>query len=516
MANKNVFKSWLGRMIPKTDAVNSEKAPAYEFPAKHALAQYAATGCLNTTFYATAQEQLDEVLKLASTVDFDFVAKTAVYAREKGAMKDLPAFLSAALSVLDGALLERVFPRVMNSSKMVRNFVQIVRSGAVGRKSLGSRPKRLVRQWMDGRTDEQLFHDSVGNDPSLADLVKMVHPAPKTASRKALYGYLIGREHDASALPAAVAGYEAFKKGESGVIPMVPFQMLTALKLDKHGWEEIARNASWTMTRMNLNTFARHEVFKRKTMVTQVADRLRDREQIEKAKAFPYQLMAAFLAADENVPSEIREALQDAMEYAIRNVPVLKGKVYVCPDVSGSMSSPVTGQRKGSTTSVRCIDVAALVAASVLRRNPSAEVLPFETKVVKLAINGRDSVMTNARKLASVGGGGTACSAPLAKLNAEDARGDLVILVSDNESWMDAGGRGTATLREWEMFKARNPGARLVCLDLQPNKTTQAMERPDILNIGGFSDSVFEVIAEFAEGRLNSDHWVGKIEEVIL
>jgi len=31
---------------------------------------------------------------------------------------------------------------------------------------------------------------------------------------------------------------------------------------------------------------------------------------------------------------------------------------------------------------VQCIDVAALVAASILRKNPSAEVLPFEQDVV--------------------------------------------------------------------------------------------------------------------------------------
>jgi 60 kDa SS-A/Ro ribonucleoprotein len=61
------------------------------------------------------------------------------------------------------------------------------------------------------------------------------------------------------------------------------------------------------------------------------------------------------------------------------------------------MLSPVTGQRKGSTTKVRCIDLAALVAAAVLRKNPSAEVLPFESHVVKVNLNPRDSVMTNAQ-----------------------------------------------------------------------------------------------------------------------
>ena len=53
------------------------------------------------------------------------------------------------------------------------------------------------------------------------------------------------------------------------------------------------------------------------------------------------------------------------------------------------------------------MDVAALVAAAILRRNPTAEVLPFEESVVTLRLSPRDSVMTNAERLASVGGGGT-------------------------------------------------------------------------------------------------------------
>ena len=200
---------------------------------------------------------------------------------------------------------------------------------------------------------------------------------------------------------------------------------------------------------------------------------------------------------------------------AIANVPSVDGKVYVCPDVSGSMSSPVTGLRKGATTAVRCIDVAALVAAAVLRKNPRTEVVPFECDVVQMRLNPRDSVMTNASKLAAVGGGGTNCSAPLALLNRRKATGDLVIFISDYESWVDAGrGRGTAMMSEWNAFKQRNPNARLACIDVQPYRTVQATERADILNVGGFSDEVFSVISEFAAGRLNADHWIGVIESV--
>jgi 60 kDa SS-A/Ro ribonucleoprotein len=264
---------------------------------------------------------------------------------------------------------------------------------------------------------------------------------------------------------------------------------------------------------MNLNTFARHGVFKFGGMAEKLAARLADPEKIRRARVFPYQLLVAYMNVGKEVPGVLREALQDAMEVAISNVPEIEGKVVVCPDVSGSMQSPVTGYRKGANSAVRCIDVAALVAAAFLRKNRDARVLPFEVQVVDVALNPRDTVMTNATKLAKVGGGGTNCSAPLRLLNTEKAAPDLVVFVSDNESWADPkAGRGTAVMAEWEKLKNRNPKARLACIDLTPNTTTQAPDRKDILNIGGFSDTVFDLVAAFAAGADGSDHWIREIE----
>ena len=520
MANKSLFKSLIGKLLPATDALNEENTPAYALSPKRRLAQYAATGCLNRTFYVDANEQLAQVLELCEKVDAEFIAKTAIFCRERGYMKDMPALLCAVLSIKDRALLAQVFPRVIDNAKMLRNFVQIMRSGAVGRKSLGTAPKRLVREWLDARDPVSLFKANVGQNPSLADIVKMVHPRPKDANHAALFSYFIDRSRAVDALPDIVREFEAFKRGESKEVPDVPFQMLTALELGKAEWTAIARRAPWQMTRMNLNTFARHGVFDEPGMAELIAERLRDPLKIAKARVFPYQLMVAYAmaAANKQIPVVVTNALQDAMEIATKNVPEFPGKVYVFPDISGSMHSPVTGYRKGSTSTVRCVDVAALVAATVLRKNSQAEVIPFESNVVKVRLNPRDSVMTNAAKLAKLPCGGTNCSAPLAFLNKQNAKGDLVIYVSDNESWVDAphygrfGGSATATMQEWSKFRNRNPGARMVCIDVQPYGTVQVKERRDILNIGGFSDQVFELIAEFANGNLNADHWIGVIE----
>ena len=130
MANRNLFQSIAGKLLPKTDALNEEFAPAYKLEPKHALAQYAATGCMNHTFYASAEEQLARVLELCQKVDSEFIAKTAVFCRERGFMKDMPALLCAVLSVRDRVLFSKVFPRVLcRHQKMIGHRLSTLISG---------------------------------------------------------------------------------------------------------------------------------------------------------------------------------------------------------------------------------------------------------------------------------------------------------------------------------------------------------------------------------------------------
>lgn len=503
--------------LPACDTLNAAQAPAYAYSAKHKLAQLAVTGCLNQTFYASAESQLADVLQLVAELDSRYVAKAALYARRKGHMKDMPALMLSALTAQRSVLVPELFEQVVDNGKMLRNFVQILRSGATGRKSLGSQPKRLVQNWLNSASEYQLLQASVGNQPSLADVVKMVHPKPKEAWRAAFFAWLIGKPVDVAALPELTRSLLMFRSGASTEVPQVPFQLLSNQTLSPEQWVTQARNMGWQALRMNLNTLARNGAFQVAGCAEYVAGRLADAEAVAKARVYPYQLLAAYRMAGDDVPLVVREALQDALELSLANVPALQGAVVVCPDVSGSMHSPVTGYRPGASTAVRCIDVAALVAAAVLRKQPAARVMPFEVQVVDIKLNPRDSVMSNAQKLAAIGGGGTNCSAPLARLADSKAKVDTLILVSDNESWIDARRRGASnTLQQWARIKKINPHARLVCIDMQPGATTQAADREDILNVGGFSDAVFDVIAQFTAGHYGAGHWVEAIEAMQL
>jgi 60 kDa SS-A/Ro ribonucleoprotein len=513
MANRALFQTQPSA-LPSSMVRNQAGAPAYAFSHQHALAQLAITGCLNQTYYASAETQLSEVIARCMDVPAEFVAKTAIYARQFGNMKDMPALLVAYLASFDGALCEAVFEQVIDNGKMLRNFVQILRSGVVARKSLGTRPKRLVQRWLENATDQRLISAMVGNQPSLCDVIKMVHPKANSPERTAFFGYLIGKTVDMALLPVEIQALEVFRKDATQPVPNVPFQLLTSAELSPAHWRQIATYASWQTTRMNLNTFVRHDVFSDKACAALVAARLADAELIAKARAFPYQLLAAHKNAV-NIPEAVRAALAAAVEVSVRNVPKIAGSVAIAVDVSGSMSSPVSGYRAGASSTMRCVDVAGMMAATIVACNPGAMVLPFNDGVQNFDWRAK-GVLAQAGALAAMLGGGTNISAPLQALKARGVAPDLVIILSDNQSWLDARHGQSATMQAWAALKARNPGAKLVCVDLQPYTNSQAQEGGDVLNIGGFSDEVFALIANFAKGELGAQSLVAKIQGVCL
>ncbi len=545
MANKSLFASLTSR-LPRANAVNEAGGRAYKLEPKHALAQVAATGTFGNAFYSTAETQLDEVLKLIDEVDDNqYLAKLALYAREKAFMKDMPAALLVALSVRDTELMHRVFDRVVDNGRVLRTVFQMIRSGQFknkagkGRVGLSSSVQRAFQRWLNTASVGKLLSASIGNDPSLRDILRMARPTPKDNARRAMFGWLTGKEVEKWApaggddLPVEVQSLIAYRNSESeeaqaliaGGLDNVRWDLLSDAAKGPKVWAALARKMGPQALRMNLNTLLRHDVLATSAMVDYVADRIADESEIRRSKQFPYQYFAAYLNADDNVPQKIKTALHKAAEIACGNVPELPGPVVIGLDTSGSMSCAVIGNRgRGATSKMRCIDVAALFAAAILRRNPDSVVIPFDTSAYDAKIDPNDSILSIAERLAKYGGGGTDCSLPLVAANQKHAKRKFagVVLVSDNESWVGTGRHGsTGVMTAWEAFVAnqrklagKEASPKLVNIDLQPYQTVQACERADIMNIGGFSDSVFNVISAFLAD--NNQRFVAEVEAIEL
>ncbi len=169
----------------------------------------------------------------------------------------------------------------------------------------------------------------------------------------------------------------------------------------------IARKMGPQALRMNLNTLLRHDVLATTEMVNYVADRIADEAEVRRLRQFPYQYFAAYVNSDDKVPAKIKAALHKAAEIACGNVPELPGPVVIGLDTSGSMGCSVTGLRagrngtRGATSKMRCVDVAALFAAAILRRNPDSIVIPFDTRAYDVRIDPSDSILSIAERRAS-------------------------------------------------------------------------------------------------------------------
>lgn len=567
MANKTLFASTNSNR-PPANAVNEAGGRAYALEPKHALAQLAATGTFGNAFYTSAEDQLDSLTKLVRQVDDDvFLAKLAVYARTKAKMKDMPAALVCLLSRRNTELMHRVFDRAIDNGRVLRTLFQMVRSGRFGRRGLSSSLQRAFQRWLNEASVGKLISASIGNDPSLRDVLRMARPTPTDDERRAFFGWLTDKPAEAWApateadLPVQVRLLDAYRTATTAAEQVrilseqglaVRWDLLADAALGTEVWIEIAKKMGPQALRMNLNTLQRHGVFgdvgdgrsigraitdalgvtprdAGADMVDYVAGRIADEDEVRRSGQFPYQYLAAYLNATDTVPRTIRTALHTAAEIACGNVPELPGPVVIGVDTSGSMQMAVTGNRgRGSTSKMRCVDVAALFAAAVLRRNPDSVVVPFDTRAYDVRVDPADSILSLSERLAKFGGGGTDVSIPLREANTTYRERAFagIVLVSDNESWVHRGrafgyGRGgtTGVMDEWQRFveNQRSLGFRspkLVCIDIQPYGTTQAPERPDVLNVGGFGDAVFELVAAFLEE--DAGRFVAEVEAVEL
>lgn len=545
MANRTLFSSVKSR-LSRANATNEAGGRAYKLAPKHALAQIAATGTFGNAFYSKAETQLLEVLKLIDQVDDnEFLARLALYARQKAYMKDMPAALLVALSLRDTELMHRVFDRVVDNGRVLRTMFQMIRSGQFSDSSgktrigLSSSVQRAFRRWLNEASTAKLLSASIGNDPSLRDILRMARPTPKDNQRRALFGWLTDKEIAKWApateadLPIEVQSLIAYRASQTedgqaliaGDISGVRWDLMADAALGPKVWTALAFKMGPQALRMNLNTLLRHDVFKSSAMVDYVAERIANESEIRRARQFPYQYFAAYLNVADEVPHKIKSALHAAAEIACGNVPRLPGPVVIGLDTSGSMGCAVTGNRgRGATSKMRCVDVAALCAAAILRSNPDSVVIPFDTAAYDAKMDPSDSILSIAARLAKYGGGGTNCALPLEAANRRFAKRVFAgaILVSDNESWIGTGRYGsTGVMTAWNSFlrnqrklAGRDADPKLVCIDIQPYRTTQAVERADIMNIGGFSDTVFNVVSAFIAN--DDQRFVAEVEAMTI
>lgn len=485
---------------------NHEGFPTFVHGLRDQVRNFLRTGTLSGTFYVgvhqLAQETIETLRRFAEQ-DPMALAQEAVAAREDGYMRTLPIVALAVLSgVPDKTALRTAAPRVLRIPRDVAQFVEICKSGAIpGVQSFGGCRIAPVRTFCEGLSEFHSLKGTQNRHISLADVVRLSHPVPTDEKQRELLGWLSGHIRGASVrLNPQLVAFEALKRTSDPAEQVrliregrLPYEAVTAVvaKPSAEVWSALLEQAPTFNLLRNLRTFTRHGVFADPANVALAAAKLSRPDALRQARVLPFQCYTAWKAytADGQADPRIVAALSDAIEQSVGNLPVFQGRVAIAPDVSGSMQWCFTN--KEQTTSAA--EVAGIFAAGLLRQSPNARVLPFESHVVSLSLNPRDSVLANARAIASIGGGGTSLSAPVEKLLAERDAVDLFVGITDEEEWV---GRGF--LETWRQYRAEvSPRAKAVLVTVVPNQHRPVPEtEPGVHFVHGWSDAVMRYVAE--------------------
>ena len=358
-------------------------------------------------------------------------------------MKDMPALLLASVSRRD--------PKIDGSGVRSRDRLAADASDVRADRALGRHGPQVarvgaqaVRASLAGPADRRGALRRVGRERAVARRRGQdgASEAGDARARGAVRLPDGPRRWLAEALPALVQQFEAFKAGDRREVPDVPFQMLTA------AGSEPARVVRGCAPRFVADDPDEPEHVRAARRVRRAGDDGATSPRVCATRRRSLGRGCSRIScwprtARSTAPCRARCETRSKTRWRSRS---RTSRASTARSTSVRTSRDRCGRRspdigQGATTAVRCVDVAALVAAAIVRKNPTAEVLPFEESVVPLRLSPRDSVMTNAERLASIGGGGTCVSAPLARAQrASSATGDLVVIVSDNESWVDAAG----------------------------------------------------------------------------
>lgn len=495
---------------PQATERNAAGGVAYKLSDEETLAQYVLTGTFNGTYYVSGETQLDEIKRLAKGVSPAFIFKLALYAAEEGRMKDTAvALVCILIGQKEGLLARSAATSVIRGGKSLRLFVQMMRSGQfTNGKSLGSTGRKIVQRFVDQNPD-WVWSQSTGSNPTFKDVIKLAHPKPATKSHEALFGYILGKAHDPEILPLKLRALMAFDPKTSAELPPAPYEMLASLPLEGNLLKAFIWQMTYPQLRQSLNMLAKRGAFEDKETLDYVVNKLRQPSESTQ----PFQLFSTSKHT-EDLPFAFKDALADAVEKALTHVPELAGRTLIAVDCSGSMSNPITGNRGTASSKIECREAAALMAAALWRKNPgSTKVVLFGTDLIPdldNAVNPRDSLKTITQAISKVNAGGTNTSLPLWWANG--GRGvdktdyDNVILISDNEGWVQSHIdyrhiRGTGLMGEWEVFRVRNPQARMAIIDITPGHTSQAPPSREIAHIGGFNDNIWGILEDHFSGK---------------
>jgi hypothetical protein len=258
-------------------------------------------------------------------------------------------------------------------------------------------------------------------------------------------------------------------------------------------WESLIPTMGYMALLRNLRNFEKAGISRDARKAVQ--GRLADPAQVAKSRQFPFRFLSAYRAVEGDWWNE---ALSDALDASVGNLPKFKGRTLVLVDTSGSMRSPISQK-----SSVSHVDIGGLFGVALAKAGMDVDLYGFADGVFQHDLPKGGSILKGIqsfdRKIGSVGHGTETVKSLKAAWNGHDR----VILISDMQAFADYGSYGWGSRRETGKVTSAVP-AEVVMYGLNPSgyrSTALDLSKPNRYEIGGFSDQVFRMMALIEAGN---------------
>lgn len=502
------------------DHVNKEGAPSYAPTLREGLLEVLMLGTFGNAFYASSKELSEDalaIIKESVATDPLYTAKATVVARNEGYVRSAPIIALATLVAGDKeakALARLIFPSIIRTADDLRSFVGFVQSGQI-QHSFGGIAQRLTATWLRDHLDayQAIKYAGSGERLSLRNILRLSHPKAKNASQNAIFGWLTSGavSDDAPEMIKALGLLSGDDVDNEAIVNLIktnhlPFEaVMPRVNMNavsnKDVWGALLDNAPYMFLLRSLNAMSKAGVFSDKAALDIACEKISNPQRVAKSMQFPFRFLSAANALQEaGAPKKLINAVYDALEVSVGNIPQIGngGQIVVAPDVSGSMDGTTIAK------SVSASDVAGIFAGAIWKANPQARVIPFgtDTHESDVSASPRDTVMTIAKAIGKIYGGGTDLGAPVRALIKDGTKADLFIGITDSEDWA---GRGF--LSDWEDYKRKvNKDAKAVLIQLVAyGDRVVPPAYPGVSYVYGWSDQVLRYLAYTQSGAKMSE-----------
>jgi 60 kDa SS-A/Ro ribonucleoprotein len=428
------------------------------------------TSFLDDKFYESGSDRLNRIVGLVKQCKPQFVANLAIIARTEFHLRSVAHVLAGELAktVDSSKYLGIVKDTIIGVCERPDDMLEI--ASYLGT-PLTKQAKRGLRNAILKFSPYQLAkYKGEGKEISLVDLFNLVHPKVQHATREQKNAWQ-------DLMEGKLTSFDTWETEISNA------------KDDKartKAWEKLIleNKLGYMATLRNINNFVKYDISDKARAA--VLDKLTDPEEVLNSKQLPFRFTTAY----ENVEGDrkYRDAISEAMDIAVSNVPKFKGNCLIAVDTSGSMMSGA-------------IDKASVFAAALYKANPSSDIVLYDTSIKSYDISGRMPVIDIATEIKNrAHGGGTETSLVFQYALAIDKKYNRIIILSDNESWSERY-YGSSVLEAYDTFKKETGEDPFIyAVDIE-GYGTKDVDGKKVFHLTGWSDRLLDFIGYAEKGE---------------